>query len=207
MAFFSLAGYATFIALDVVLARHLLPGTTAGIYAAASTSGKIALFLSVAVPIVAYPRFAAHRAAGTSSRRELRLALVLVIALGVSAAAVMAIFPHTIVAILFGHRYAATSSLLRILAPEGAAMGVVGLFTYYHVAQHSIYAIVPWFGAVVVTVWMTTSHLQAHQLAVLMTASAIVASVAMAVPALWPRSARRSLGVRHEASGALTVDS
>lgn len=189
-AFISLAGFATFVALDVVLARHLLTGTAAGNYAAASTSGKIALFLSVAVPIVAYPRFAAHRAAGTSAQRELRVSLLLVITLGVIAAAVMATVPHLTVDVLFGHRYTAAAPLLRILAPEGAAMGVVGLFTYYHVAQHSIYAIVPWVGVAVVSIWMTSGHLDAHQLALLMAACALVVSVVMAVPALWSGALR-----------------
>lgn len=195
-AFVSLAGYATFAAMDVVLARHLLTGTTAGNYAAASTSAKIALFLSIAVPIVAYPRFAAHRAAGTSAQRELRLSLFLVLALGVFAAAVMAAFPHLIVTTLFGHRYDAAPPLLRILAPESAAMGVVGLFTYYHVAQHSIHAVVPWVGVAVVSLWMTTGHLSAHGLALLMTASALVVSVVMAVSALHgPRRHRAASSV------------
>jgi O-antigen/teichoic acid export membrane protein len=143
------------------------------------------LFLSVAVPIVAYPRFAAHRAAGTSSQRELRVSLLLVITLGALAAAVMATFPHLIVGLLFGHRYVAAVPLLRVLAAEGAALGVVGLFTYYHVAQHSIFAIAPWLGVVVVSIWMTTGHLSAHGLAVLITACALAVSVVMAIPALW----------------------
>jgi O-antigen/teichoic acid export membrane protein len=204
-AFVSLAGFATFVALDVVLARHLLAGAIAGSYAAASMSGKIALFLSVAVPIVAYPRFAAHRAAGTSSQRELRLSLLLVIALGALAAAVMAIFPHLIVGVLFGHRYVAAAPLLRVLAPEGAAMGVVGLFTYYHVAQHSIVAVVPWLGVVVVSIWMTTGHLSAHGLALLMLASALVVSLVMAIPALW-RARIETSRIADSSAGALVAD-
>jgi hypothetical protein len=63
-------------------------------------------------------------------------------------------------------------------------MGIVGLFTYYHVARRSLYAAVPWFGVVVVTTWMTVSHLRARELAVLMTASALVTAALMAIPAL-----------------------
>lgn len=117
-AFLSLAGFATFVALDVVLARHLMAGTTAGNYAAAATAGKIALFLTVAVPIVAFPRFSTHHAAGTSSRQELRVALAIVVVLGAVAAAVMAAVPHLVIGTLFGHRYVAAPPLLRILAPR-----------------------------------------------------------------------------------------
>jgi O-antigen/teichoic acid export membrane protein len=184
-AFLSLAGFATFVAIDVILARHLLNANAAGNYAVASTAGKVALFFSVAVPIVAYPRFTAHHAAGTSARRELRQSLALVIGMGSLAAVVMALFPHLVIVILFGHRYAAAPRVLRILAPEGAAMGVVGLFTYYHVAQRSVYAIAPWLGVAVVTLWMAAGHLQSHGLALLMLASAGVVAILMAIPALF----------------------
>ncbi|MGD0054138.1 MAG: oligosaccharide flippase family protein [Acidimicrobiales bacterium] len=184
-AFISLAGFATFVAIDVILARHLLGAAAAGNYAVASTAGKIALFLSVAVPIVAYPRFTAHHADGTSARHELRQALALVIGLGVLAGAVMALVPHLVIAVLFGHRYVAAPMLLRILAPEGAAMGVVGLFTYYHVAQRSLYAFVPWSGVALVTLFMTTGRLHAHGLALLMLVSAVAVALLMAIPALW----------------------
>lgn len=183
-AFVSLAGFATFVALDVILARHLLPAAIAGNYAVASTTGKIALFLSVAVPIVAYPRFAAHRTARTSARQELLVSLAIVIFLGVVAAGVMALLPHFWIAALFGHRYASAPSILRILAPEGAAMGVVGLFTYYHVAQRSLLAFVPWLGVAAVALTMSASHLHAHALALLMLLSALVVGLVMALPAL-----------------------
>ena len=188
-AFVALAGFASFVAIDVMLARHLLDATTAGNYAVASTAGKIALFLSVAVPIVAYPRFAAHHADGTSSRRDLFRALLLVLGLGLLAAAVMSVVPHLVTVVLFGHRYVAAPSLLRILAPEGAAMGVVGLFTYYHVAQRSPCAVIPWIGVVVITVWTSMGHLGGHALALLMLSSAVVVSILMAVPVLFKRPA------------------
>jgi O-antigen/teichoic acid export membrane protein len=183
-AFFSLAGFAAFIAVDVVLARHLLAASIAGNYAAASTAGKIALYLSVAVPIVAYPRFAAHHAAGTNPRRNLLYSFVLVVGLGVIASGVMTVFPHETVLLLFGHRYAAAGPLLVWLAPEGAAMGVVGLFTYYHVAQRSVWAMLPWLGVAVASVTMSVGHLSAHDLAELMLALTLVIGVLMAVPEL-----------------------
>jgi O-antigen/teichoic acid export membrane protein len=199
-AFISFTGFASFVAIDVILARHLLDATTAGNYAGAATAAKIALFLSVAVPIVVYPRFAAPRAAGTSARHELRRALILVLALGAVAAAVMTFFPHLVITALFGHRYEEASTLLRVLAPEGAIMGVVGLFTYYHVAQRSLYAVVPWSGVAIVTVWMTVYHLQAHALALLMLAISFMVAVVMAVPALVRNSSSNLLSGRDEKS-------
>jgi O-antigen/teichoic acid export membrane protein len=183
-AFFSLAGFAAFIAVDVVLARHLLSASIAGSYAAASTAGKIALYLSVAVPIVAYPRFAAHHAAGTNPRRSLLRSFVLVVGLGVLASGVMAAFPHETVLLLFGHRYASAGPLLVWLAPEGAAMGIVGLFTYYHVAQRSPWAILPWLGVAVASLTMSLGHLSARSLAEVMLFATLAVGVLMAVPEL-----------------------
>ncbi len=190
-AFLSLAGFAAFIAVDVVLARHLLAASIAGSYAAASTAGKIALYLSVAVPIVAYPRFAAHHAAGTNPRRNLFHSFVLVVALGVAASGVMTVFPHETVLLLFGHRYASAGPLLVWLAPEGAAMGIVGLFTYYHVAQRSPWAILPWLGVSVASVTMSLAHLSARSLAELMLVCTLGVAVLMAVPEL-PLASRLS---------------
>ena len=197
-AFISLAGFAAFIAVDVVLARHLLVASIAGNYAAASTAGKIALYLSVAVPIVAYPRFAAHHSAGTNARRNLFHSFLLVVGLGVVASGVMTTFPHETVLLLFGHRYVSAGPLLVWLAPEGAAMGVVGLFTYYHVARRSPWAILPWLGVATASLTMSLGHLTAHSLAELMLLTTLACGVLMAVPELplasrWHRENRVSL--------------
>jgi O-antigen/teichoic acid export membrane protein len=135
----------------------------------------------------------------------LRISLFLVLILGALAAAVMAALPHVTVAVLFGHRYSAAPPLIRILAPEGAAMGVVGLFTYYHVAQRSVYAVVPWAGVALVSIWMMTDQLSAHGLAVLMTVCALVVSVVMAVPAL-QGSRRRATGAANATPRAVAPE-
>ncbi len=187
-AFVALGGFATFTAIDVILARHFLLPTTAGNYAVAATAGKIALFLSVAVPIVVYPRFAAQRESGSHDRHFLLLSFAVVLLLGIAAAAVMTVAPHLVIDVLFGHRYAPAAATLRILAPAGAVMGAVGLFTYFHVAHRSVVAAVPWIGVVVVVVVMRLSNLGARGLAWMMLFTSIGVCVAMAVPAFALRS-------------------
>jgi len=194
-AFLSLGGFAAFVAVDVALARHLLSPISAGSYAAASTAGKIALFLSVAVPIVAYPRFAAHHAAGTNARRPLLLSFWLVAGLGLATAAIMSALPTVTVDLLFGHRYAAAAPLLRLLAPEGAAMGVVGLMTYYHVAQRSVWAAVPWLGVVTIVLVTSFGDISAHALALLVLITSIAVGALMALPEI--QGAWRSSRVAH----------
>jgi O-antigen/teichoic acid export membrane protein len=115
----------------------------------------------------------------------------------------MAILPHLVIIVLFGHQYVQVAPLLRILALEGAAMGVVGLFTYYHVARRSFYAFVPWSAVAVVTLSTTYGHLSAHSLALIMLVSAVVVSLVMAAPALLETSASSTA---KSAAGADNLD-
>jgi O-antigen/teichoic acid export membrane protein len=101
----------------------------------------------------------------------------------------MTVFPHETVLLLFGHRYTSAGPLIVWLAPEGAAMGIVGLFTYYHVAQRSVWAMLPWLGVAVASVTMSLGHLSAHDLALLMLASTLAVALLMALPEL-PLAAR-----------------
>ena len=179
-----LSGCAALVGLDVVLARHLFPASIAGGYAASATAGRIALFLPVAVPIIAYPRFVASKKRGSAGRPVLATAIVAVVVFGFLAAAVIAAAPHVVITVLFGHRYDSAAPLLRILAFEAACLGVVSVLTYFHVACRSIYGGVPWLGVATVTVVAASGHLSSFGLAYLMLSVSGVVAVAMAVPAL-----------------------
>jgi O-antigen/teichoic acid export membrane protein len=170
----SLSGCAALIGIDVVLARHLFRANLAGGYAASATAGRIALFLPVAIPIIAYPRFVSSKKRGSAGRSELATATAAVVVLGFLAASVMAAAPHLVVTILFGHRYGSAAPLLRILAFEAACLGVVSVLTYFHVAYRSIYGGVPWLGVVTVIVVAAAAHLSPFGLAYLMLTVAAV---------------------------------
>jgi O-antigen/teichoic acid export membrane protein len=186
-AFGALGGFAAFVGLDTIVARRVLAPASAGSYAAAATAGKIALYLSAAVPVIAYPRFVAAQRSGRRGRRELRLALVAVVILGALAAGVMVAVPHLVVSTLFGHRYATAAALLGYLAIESAVLGVVGLLTYFHVAARSVHGLAPWIGIAVVIVVARAGTLRPRGLALVMLAVAVALAIEMLLGAIFVR--------------------
>lgn len=185
-----LGGLATLVAIDTLLARHLLPHDLGGSYAAAATAGKIAFYVSIAVPIVFYPRFAHAHEGGSNDRGELAIAALIVAALGVASAAVLAGLPDVIVDLLFGERYDPAQGLLGLLGTEGALLGLVGLLTYYHVAHHSRHGAWCWLGVATVTAVGFAAHPAAVGLARLVVAVTGALTLAMALPVLWSRRRR-----------------
>jgi O-antigen/teichoic acid export membrane protein len=187
-----LAGFSGFIAIDTALARHLLDPHDAGAYAAASTAGKMSLYVSFAVPVAFYPRFVLAHVSGKRPIRELVLALVAVAVLGAAGAAVLASVPHLVISVMFGHRYAGASSLVGLLALEGAALGIVGLLTYFHIAWRSAAALVP--AAVTLAIAAIAlsdgQRLTARGLALLVVCGSVIAAAVMGAAAAIELSAR-----------------
>lgn len=181
-AFVCLGGFASYAAIDTILARHLLVESVAGSYAAAATAGKIAMFVSAAIPVIAYPRFAAHRARAREAVHELITPLVSVVVLGALTATVMALFSPTVIRVLFGDHYVGAAPLLATLAAEGAVIGVACLLTYYHVAMKSLYAAVPWCGVVTAATLAFVRPLRPHELATMMLVVACAVVIVQGIP-------------------------
>jgi O-antigen/teichoic acid export membrane protein len=123
----ALAGYWVLGSEDTVLVRHFLLAHSAGLYAAAATAGRIALFLPGAIAMIAFPRFSRDKGHGESSREALRWSLVGTALLSFVAAVAMFAFPSLLIEILFGSKYLGAAGALRILGFEAAGLGIVGL--------------------------------------------------------------------------------
>ncbi|MHB1739705.1 MAG: glycosyltransferase [Actinomycetes bacterium] len=166
----ALSGLAVLGGVDTLLARHLMPATSAGYYAAAATAGRIALFAPGAVALIVFPRFVAQHQKGGVSPRVFLQALALVCALGLGAAAVLGVAPSLVVGVLFGHGFAASTGEVAILGLAGAGLGILSFLTYFHVARHSLVALLPWAGAALVVASASDMReLMPHGLAILMT--------------------------------------
>lgn len=142
----AVGGFSALVGIDTFLARHYLPAATAGRYAAAATAARIALFMPGALSLVAFPRLSATRGRGLEARLVLVHALTAVILLGVAAAVVLSLFPHTVISVLFGTRYQQAAGALRILAVASAGLGVAGLLVYAQVARGHARALLAWGG-------------------------------------------------------------
>jgi O-antigen/teichoic acid export membrane protein len=190
----ALTGYSMLVAVDTLMARHIFPELS-GNYAAAVTIGRIALFLPMAVTVVAFPRLVSDGGRGPRARRLLLLGLGGVLGLGLAGAAVLTVARHLFVVVLFGQRYAGASSLVGLLSMEGALLGAVGLLTYFHLARRSPFAAAPVVATLVVVVVSERARLGPHSLAQFML------SVSAALLAVMVAAALRGGSQRGRAAG------
>ena len=184
----ALGGYWLLGTEDTVLARHFLSAHSAGLYAASSTAGRIALFLPGAIALIAFPRFSRDKGRGELARNTLRWSLAVVGLLGLGAAAVLALLPSLVVSILFGSGYVGAASTVRILGMEGAGLGVAGLLIYYHLARESLGSLYGWVGAALAFVGVEFFHGSTVSIALVVLLSVAVITVlsfGAAVHALW----------------------
>jgi glycosyltransferase involved in cell wall biosynthesis/O-antigen/teichoic acid export membrane protein len=180
----ALAGYTTLIGIDVFLARHFLAPVPAGLYAAAATAGRIALFLPGALVTVAFPRFVSAGGTGIIARKTLVETLGMVTATGLAAFAVLAGVPGIVVGVLFGPKYLAAASIVGITALSSVFLGIIGLLTYFHVARRSMAALYSWAGVALVWVLVAVLHGGMESIAACMLAVSGFVMVAVALPAL-----------------------
>ena len=115
----AIAGFWTLTIIDTVLARHYLPRTASGYYAAAATATRAVIFLPGAIVTVAFPKFSAARVDHAEKRRVLLHALVFVGVLGSAGALAMTAFPRLFVSVLFGAKFGASSGVVGLLAFRG----------------------------------------------------------------------------------------
>jgi glycosyltransferase involved in cell wall biosynthesis/O-antigen/teichoic acid export membrane protein len=146
LAVAALGGFSALVGVDSFLARHYLSGVESGYYVAAATAARIALFLPSAISLIAFPRFAASRGSGAEARHVLTVSLLAVGGLGAVAASAMLVAPHLLISILFGARYQQAAGPLRVLAVAAAALGLISVFVYFHLARHSRNSTRPWVG-------------------------------------------------------------
>ena len=151
-------GFYLLAGLDTLLARHYLPAADAGYYAAAANAAKAVLFLPGAVALAAFPRFADRGTPVEERQRVLRHALVVVTVMVGGAASAVALLPGLFVGILFGSAYAASSSLVGMLAIVGAALGITQLLVYFLLARGSRLSLLPWATAAVMTGLVVWRH-------------------------------------------------
>jgi hypothetical protein len=92
---------------------------------------------------------------------------------------------------LFGSRYGGAAALVGLLSVEGAALGAVGLLTYFHLARRSVVAVVPGAVALAVVALSLLARPGPATLARLMVGASTAALVVMVIPALTGHSERK----------------
>jgi len=180
----ALASYTSLIGVDTFLARHFLAPTVAGKYAAGAVAGHIALFVPSALVTVAFPHLADGKGVSTSGRRVLMQALKITIILGLIVATGLTLFSSLVIHLLFGSHYNGAISIVGLLSFASAVIGVVIVFTYFHLARRSLLALVPWLGVAIAVLLISIHHQTKFSVAAIMLLVSLLTLVGVGIPAL-----------------------
>jgi O-antigen/teichoic acid export membrane protein len=119
---------------DVVLVKALFPPREAGLYTAASTGGKIVLYLTAALPMVMLPEMARRHTTGEDGRQVLRRGLLYGGVAGGALVAAYFVAPVPIISLLFGRAYAPAAGLLGLLGLGMLGYEMAILMIYHNLA-------------------------------------------------------------------------
>jgi O-antigen/teichoic acid export membrane protein len=127
LAFFALSN------VDVLVARSVLTGHQAGLYAGGLVLVKAVLFLPQFIVVLAFPAMAA----GSARRATLLGSLALVAVLGLLASAGTAVLSGLAVAFIGGPQYAQVEDRLWVFALLGTLLSMLQLLVYSVLARQS----------------------------------------------------------------------
>lgn len=115
--------------VDLLLARHVLPGSESGRYAAGGLVARGCFWGPQFVAVLVVPRIT------TGQPRVLRRALLLVLGLGLVEVGLALAAPPAAVALAFGSSYRSLSHVLALYAVAGALLALVQLLLQTGIAQ------------------------------------------------------------------------
>lgn len=116
---------------DVILVKAFFPPFQAGIYAAASTAGKVILNLTAALAMVTLPELTRQGSAAGDGRGVLARGLLYAGLAGGATVALYFLAPQVVIRILFGRAYLDAVPLLGLLGLTMLAYELALLVTYY----------------------------------------------------------------------------
>lgn len=158
-------GATMLVSLDTWLARHFLDPHAAGYFAAASTAGRIALFMPGAVVLVAFPRFLVGSGRSREAHSALANTAFWVVSASMVVAEVLTAVPSLVTHLLFGAAFDASAPILGIVAVADAAVGLISVLVYYQLARRSRWAMAAWGGCLLMAALASALHGSMRQLA------------------------------------------
>jgi glycosyltransferase involved in cell wall biosynthesis/O-antigen/teichoic acid export membrane protein len=192
----ALGSYTTLIGVDTFLARHFFAATVAGQYAAGAVAAHIALFVPGAIIAVTFPHLASGEGTSTSSRKAFIEALRITALLGIFTAIGLTVLSSFVIHLLFGSSYVGAIGIVGLLSFASAAIGVLSLFVYLHLARRSLVALMPWLGVALAIILISLRHESLTTVAETMLIVSFLTLLATGIPAL---TALAAAGAREEA--------
>jgi O-antigen/teichoic acid export membrane protein len=136
--------FASLTNADILLASYYLSDDEAGVYAAAAFVGKFVLFLPSAIVTVLLPKASFRAASGANPRRILFASAGVTFALTITASALLALTPESLLIRAFGPGFSTAASLLGWFGLAMTAAALVNVYLSVYFAERNV-----WFPLVV----------------------------------------------------------
>jgi O-antigen/teichoic acid export membrane protein len=122
---------------DVLLAKHYLSISQAGLYSGMALLGKILFFGTLSVSGVMFPRVASLHAEGKNPHKVVNISLGLVLVAGGAVVGLYTLFPSLIIHLLLrGDQYIAIGRFIGLYAFAMLALAISNVLVYYFVGVH-----------------------------------------------------------------------
>ena len=133
--------------IDVLLAKHYLPGEIAGHYGALSTAGKMLLYAAGAFVTVLLPLASEAHERGKGGARVLSLSLGIIAAGSLLAWGLFSFYPELVISLLFGERYLDVAPYLGFFTIGVAAVALsLALINYFVAVRNTSFLYLLAFG-------------------------------------------------------------
>lgn len=136
------AGITYLLNIDVILAKHYLPGHDSGLYAAGAVLGRVIFFLGMTVAAVMFPEVTLLHARGETHFHVVEKSLLLLGILSAGLVLTYALLPGVVIG-PFGQTFARLSSYLVLFAIALSFFAISVLFVNYFLSINSRRFILP----------------------------------------------------------------
>lgn len=122
--------------VDILMVKHYFAADPAGVYAALSQVGRLLYFICwFGVVNAMFPVSAGATENGKDESHTLLLGIVLVLGISAGFVFLVALFPHLIMGLIFGSKFAATESLLALYAAATALYSLSVVLIAYEMSR------------------------------------------------------------------------
>ena len=136
---------------DVLIVKHFMDAHDAGIYSAASLSGKIVLYFVGFVPAVLIPQATSRHARGEKTRKLLSAAVVFILAVSFLGVIGFRFEGGLVLHALVGHQFDDALPLLPYYAAAMAALAMTNSLGSYGISTHRLGFVIPLLAGLIAT--------------------------------------------------------
>jgi O-antigen/teichoic acid export membrane protein len=122
--------------VDVIMAKHVLPASVAGVYAATTVAAKAIVWIAVGLGLWVLPEATRRVASGTDPRPVLAKALLVIAALSACALTIFAVVPELLLRTAFGRSYESGAGILLTLGAAYTLLAASYLCVQFQLGLH-----------------------------------------------------------------------